>query len=67
MPIPITRALVEARCAEALRERDMMLGRHPNGRYSVIDLTKVRKTMLLRELALELGCFDPERETLTDW
>jgi hypothetical protein len=45
----------------------MILGRHPNGRYSVIDLTKVRKTRLLRELALELGCFDPERETLMDW
>ena len=67
MPTPITRHDVELRCAEALRERDMMLGRHPNGRYSVIDLTKVRKTMLLRELALELGCFDPKRETLMDW
>ena len=67
MPIPITRALVEARCAEALRERDMMLGRHSNGRYSVIDLAKVRKTVLLRELALELGCFDPKRETVMDW
>ena len=66
MAIPITRALVEARCAEALRKRERLLGRHPNGRYSVIDL-KVRKSMLLRELALELRCFDPERETVMDW
>jgi hypothetical protein len=27
---------------------------------------KVRKPVSLRELALD-GCFDPKRETLTDW
>ena len=64
MPIAITRAHVEARCAEALRERDMLLGRHPNGRYSVI--IKAQKAMPLRALAIKLECFDPERETLTD-
>jgi hypothetical protein len=33
----------------------------------VIDLSKVGKTVPLQKLALELGCFDPERETLMDW
>jgi len=64
MPTPITRHDVELRCAEALQERDMMLARHSNGRYSVINLSKVGKTVPLQKLALELGCLDPKRETL---